>query len=35
MNYQGVIIEESLDNKKVFDNVKIVKTNYNLQRKNI
>lgn len=26
MNYQGVIIEESLDNKEVLSNVKIVKT---------
>ena len=26
MNYQGVIIEESLDNKEVLNNVKIVKT---------
>lgn len=26
MNYQGVIIEESLDNKEVLSNVKIIKT---------
>jgi len=26
MNYQGVIIEESLDNKKVLNKVKIIKT---------
>lgn len=26
MNYQGVIIEESLDNKSVMDKVKIIKT---------
>lgn len=26
MNYQGVIIEESLDNKEVLNNVKIIKT---------
>ncbi len=26
MNYQGVIIEESLENKEVLNNVKIIKT---------
>lgn len=26
MNYQGIIIEESLDNKEVLSNVKIIKT---------
>ena len=29
MNYQGVIIEESLDNKEVLSNVKIIKTKVN------